>query len=45
MTEQWNRLSKVVVESPTLEILKSHLDMVLGILLYVALLDQWVRKR
>lgn len=28
--EHWHRLPRRVVESPSLEILKSHLDMVLG---------------
>ncbi|KFP98211.1 hypothetical protein N329_02278, partial [Haliaeetus albicilla] len=33
VTEQWRRLPREVVESPSLVILKSHLDMVLGNLL------------
>ncbi|KFQ58288.1 hypothetical protein N334_05658, partial [Pelecanus crispus] len=30
VTECWHRLPRKVVESPSLEIFKSHLDMVLG---------------
>ncbi len=30
VTEYWHRLPREVVESPSLEIFKSHLDMVLG---------------
>jgi len=30
VTEQWHRLPRDIMESPSLEILKSHLDMVLG---------------
>ena len=33
VTEHWNRLPMEVVESPSLEILKSHLDTVLDSLL------------
>jgi len=30
LTEHWHRLLRKVVDSPCLEIFKSHLDMVLG---------------
>ncbi|KFV49759.1 hypothetical protein N341_12784, partial [Tyto alba] len=30
VTEHWHRLTREVVESPSLEIFKSHLDMILG---------------
>jgi len=30
VTEHWHRLPREVVESPSLEILRNHLDMVLG---------------
>ncbi|KFV80742.1 hypothetical protein N308_05975, partial [Struthio camelus australis] len=30
VTEPWNRLPREVVESPSLEIFKSHLDEILG---------------
>ncbi|KFV75257.1 hypothetical protein N308_06673, partial [Struthio camelus australis] len=30
VTEHWNRLPREVVESPSLEISKSHLDTILG---------------
>ncbi|KFV87701.1 hypothetical protein N308_08816, partial [Struthio camelus australis] len=33
VTEHWNRLPREVVESPSLEILKSHLGTILGSLL------------
>ena len=33
VTEHWNRLPKDVVESPSLEIFKAHLDTYLGCLL------------
>ncbi len=39
MTEPWNRLPREVVESPSLEILKNYLDMVLGNWLCVAWLE------
>ena len=38
-TEQWNRLLRKVVDSPSLEILESHLDAVLASQLCVALLE------
>jgi len=45
VNKHWHRLSREVVESPSLEIFKSHLDMVLGSWLWVALLEQgdWTR--
>jgi len=38
VTEPWNRLPREVVESPSLEIFKTHLDKVLCNLLWVTLL-------
>ncbi|PKU44553.1 hypothetical protein llap_5135 [Limosa lapponica baueri] len=45
MTEHWNRLPREVVESLSLEIFKSHLDVILSSLLWVTLLWQggWTR--
>jgi len=45
VSEHWHRLPREVVESPPLEILKSCLDVVLGNLLQVALLEHggWSR--
>lgn len=45
VVEQWNRLPKKVVESPSLEILKACLDVILCSLLQVNLLAQggWTR--
>jgi len=45
VTEPWPRLPKEVVESPSLEIFKIHLDAVLCSLLWVTLLRQggWTR--
>jgi len=40
VTEHWNRLPRGVVESPSLEILKPHLDAVPCSLLWVTLLRQ-----
>jgi len=40
VTEPWHRLPREVVESPTLEICKSHLNRVLGNWFWVALLEQ-----
>jgi len=42
VTEPWPRLPREVVESPSLEILKIHLDAVLCSLLWVTLLRQGV---
>ena len=41
VTEHWSRLSREVVESRSLEILKTRLDKVLCSLLWVTLLRQW----
>lgn len=45
VTEYWPRFPRETVESPSLDILKSYLNMVLAKLLQVALLDQrcWAR--
>ncbi|KAK4827464.1 LOW QUALITY PROTEIN: hypothetical protein QYF61_018257, partial [Mycteria americana] len=40
VTERWHRLPREAVESPSLEIFKSRLDMVLGNWLQMALLEQ-----
>ncbi|KAK4810930.1 hypothetical protein QYF61_013338 [Mycteria americana] len=40
VTKHWNRLPREVVEFPSLEIFKSHLEMVLGNQLQVTLLEQ-----
>jgi len=42
VTEPWPRLPREVVESPSLEIFKTHLDKVLFSLLWVTLLGQEV---
>jgi len=38
--KHWHRLRREVVECPLLEIFKIHLDMVLGNLIQVTLLEQ-----
>jgi len=45
VTEHWHRLPREVVESPSLETLKTHMDKVLCSLLWVTLLWQggWTR--
>jgi len=45
VTEPWNRLAREVVDSPSVEVFKTHLDKVLCSLLYVTLLQQegWTR--
>lgn len=40
VAEHWRRLPKEVVESPSLETFKSHLNIVWGNWIYVALLEQ-----
>ncbi|KAK4816119.1 hypothetical protein QYF61_011355 [Mycteria americana] len=45
VTEHWHRLPRDVMESPSLEILKSHLDAVLGNRLWVALLEQGIPSK
>jgi len=42
VTEPWPRLPREAVESPSLEIFQTHLDVVLCILLWVTLLGQRV---
>lgn len=37
MTEHWKRLGREVVKSPSLEVLKIHMDVILSNLLQVAL--------
>lgn len=41
LMKYWNRLPRQVVESPSVEMLKSQLDTVLGSLVQLALLVQW----
>lgn len=45
VTEHWRRLPREVVESPSLEIAKKYPDVVLGIWLWLSLLEQriWTR--
>jgi len=40
MTEHWHWLVRKAIKNSSFEILKSHLDTVLGNLLYMALLEQ-----
>ena len=45
VTQHWHRLPREAVESPSLEIFKSHLDTILGNWFWVALFEQrrWAR--
>lgn len=43
MIKHWNRLHREVVHSLPVKIFKTHLDVVLGNLLQMALLEQVVR--
>ena len=45
VTESWHTLPEEVVECPSLEVLESHLDVVLSSLLRMALFEQggWTR--
>ena len=45
VTEDWHKMSREVVESPSLEILKKYLDIIMGNQLWVTLLEQecWTR--
>ena len=45
VVKHWNRLPGQVVESPSVETLKTQLDMVLGNLLQLTLLEQWSQTR
>lgn len=45
VTEQWHKLPREVMESPTLEVFKSHLDLVLGNQLLVTLTEHRGRTR
>lgn len=45
VAKHWNKLPKHIVKSPSVEVLKTQLNIVLGNLLQQALLEQWDQTR